>query len=58
MTTRLTEALRREVEIDGDAYTIVITPSGVRLTRKRFREGPFLSWRALRDRERPDAPDA
>ena len=58
MTTRLTEALRREIEIDGEAYTIVITPSGVRLTRTRFRDGPFLSWRALRDREMSNASDA
>jgi hypothetical protein len=58
MTTRLTEALRREIEIDGEAYTIVVTPDGVRLTRKRFREGAFLSWKALRDREIPEAADA
>ncbi len=56
MTTRLTEPLRREIEIDGEAYTIVITPSGVRLTRKRFRDGPFLSWKAMRDGEVPQAP--
>ena len=57
MTTRLTEALRREVEIEGEAYTILITPSGVRLTRKRFREGTFLTWKALRDGELPVSPD-
>jgi hypothetical protein len=55
MTTRLTEALRREVEIDGELYTIVISPEGVRLTRKRFREGTFVSWRAMRDGEMPEA---
>lgn len=49
MTTRLTEPLRREIEIDGEAYTIVITPAGVRLTRKRFREGRFVSWRSVLD---------
>lgn len=49
MTTRLTEPLRREIEIDGEAYTIVITPAGVRLTRKRFREGRLVSWKAIRD---------
>ena len=49
MTTRLTEALRREIEIDEEAFTIVITPEGVRLTRKRFREGTFLTWKAMRD---------
>jgi hypothetical protein len=56
MTTILTEALRREIEIDGEAYTIVITPNGVRLTRKRFREGTFVSWKAIRDGETQEPP--
>jgi hypothetical protein len=49
MTTKLTEPLRREIEIEGEAFTVVITADGVRLTRKRFREGTFVSWKALRD---------
>ena len=47
MTTKLTHSLRREVEIDGEAYTVVLTPRGVRLSRKRFRGGRLVSWRAL-----------
>lgn len=47
MTTRLTTPLRREIEIDGEPYTVTITPEGVKLTRKRFRVGRSLSWRAL-----------
>jgi len=58
MTPRLTGALRREIEIDGEAHTIVITPSGVRLTRKRFREGTFVSWKALRDGQLTESNDA
>ncbi len=49
MTTRLSAPLRREIEIDGEAYTIVITTTGIRLTRKRFREGRFVTWKAVRD---------
>ena len=49
MTTRLTDPLRREIEIDGEPYTILLTPTGVRLSRKRFREGRIVTWRALRD---------
>lgn len=56
MTTRLTEPLRREIEIDGEAYTILISPTGVRLTRKRFREGAFVTWKAIRDADLPDSP--
>ena len=47
MTTRLTQPLRREIEIEGEPYTVVLTRQGVRLSRKRFREGRVVSWRAL-----------
>ena len=47
MTTKLTEPLRREIEIDGEPFTIVVTPRGVRLTKKRFRRGRVITWRAL-----------
>ena len=47
MTTKLSEPLRREVEIDGEPYTILVTPAGVRISRKRFRQGRVITWRAL-----------
>ena len=47
MTTKLTEPLRREIEIDGELYTVLLTPLGIRLSRKRFREGRSVTWRAL-----------
>ena len=47
MTTRLTTPLRREIEIAGEPFTVTISAEGVRLTRKRFRSGRMLSWRAL-----------
>ena len=49
MTTKLIEPLRREIEIDGEPYTISLTPRGIRLTRKRFRQGRVVTWRALWD---------
>ena len=58
MTTRLIEPLRREIEIDGEAYTILLTPSGLRLTRKRFREGAFVTWKAIRDGDLPKPAEA
>lgn len=48
MTIRLTAPLRREVDIDGEPFTVVVSPEGVRLTRKRFRDGVALSWCAIR----------
>ena len=47
MATKLQKEIRREIEIDGEAFTVAISPTGVRLTRKRFRSGRALSWRAL-----------
>ena len=47
MTTPLTTPLRREILIDGEPFTVTISADGVRLTRKRFRTGRALSWRAL-----------
>lgn len=47
MTLKLTTPLRREIEIDGEPFTVVVSAEGVRLTRKRFRSGRTLTWRAL-----------
>lgn len=47
MTTKLTEPLRREIEIDGQVYTIVLSQRGVRISKKRFRSGKLVTWRSL-----------
>jgi hypothetical protein len=47
MTLKLTTPLRREIEIDGEPFTVVVSAEGIRLTRKRFRSGRALSWRGL-----------
>ena len=47
MTTKLAQPIRREIEIDGETYTIVVTTQGVRLSRKRFRSGRLITWRNL-----------
>ena len=47
MTTKLTSPLRREIEIDGEPYTLTISPNGLRLVRKGHRKGQDLAWRAL-----------
>ena len=47
MATKLDKTIRREIEIDGEAYTIAISPAGFRLTKKRFRSGVALSWKML-----------
>ena len=55
MTLKLTTPLRREIEIDGETYTLLVSAEGVRLTRKRFRSGRFLTWRSLWERGTDEA---
>lgn len=55
MATKLDKTIRREIEIDGEPFTIAISPDGVRLTRKRFRSGVALSWKLLWARHGGDA---
>lgn len=47
MATKLLKEIRREIEIDGEPFTVAISPTGVKLTKKRFRSGRSISWRAL-----------
>jgi len=47
MATKLDKTIRREIEIDGEPFTVIISPEGLRLTRKRFRSGVALSWKAM-----------
>ena len=47
MTTKLEGPLRREIEIDGAAYTLTITPQGMTLVPKGHRKGYELAWAAL-----------
>lgn len=45
--TPLDKALRRELDIDGRAYTLTIDPNGLKLTEKGHRNGVELAWKAL-----------
>ena len=47
MTTRLEKPIRREIELDGKAYTVAIDPEGVKLTEKGRRNGVRLEWKAM-----------
>jgi hypothetical protein len=47
MPTKLEKTIRREIEIDGEAFTVTISPEGLRLTKKRFRSGVALSWKSM-----------
>lgn len=61
MATKLDKTIRREIEIDGEPFTISISPEGFRLTKKRFRSGVALSWKSLwgrHDGQAPSLPDS
>ena len=47
MTVKLDKTIKREIELDGQAYTVAVSPTGVKLTQKGFRKGRDMSWRAL-----------
>ena len=60
MPLPLDTTLRREIEIDGKAYTVTVGPRGVKVTAKGFRFGRALRWRdvlALGAEEGPEASE-
>jgi len=57
MSTKLEKTIRREIEIDGEPFTISISPDGFRLTKKRFRSGVALSWKAVWSKHADDSQD-
>lgn len=47
MTTKLDGPLRREVDVEGQAYTLTLDPQGLRLVPKGRRRGLELRWSEL-----------
>ena len=47
MTAKLDKTIKRELDIDGKAYTIAIGPDGIKVTEKGRRNGPEVSWRSI-----------
>lgn len=45
--TKLDKPVRREIDIEGDAYTLTIDPQGMRLVRKGHRNGFTCEWKDL-----------
>jgi hypothetical protein len=45
--TKLEKPLRREIDINGEAHVLVISPDGLKLTVKGKRRGHELSWADL-----------
>ena len=47
MTTKLTTAFKRELEVNGEKYTLTVTPEGFKLVLKGKRKGVELAWSSL-----------
>ena len=47
MATKLEKALKRELDVDGEAYMLTISPEGLKLVPKGKRNGHELAWSDL-----------
>ena len=47
MTTKLSAPLKRELDIDGDKYTLTVAPEGFKLVLKGKRKGIELAWKSI-----------
>lgn len=47
MTTRLEKALKREVDVNGIAFTVTLAPDGLTIVQKGQRKGTSLTWEQL-----------
>jgi hypothetical protein len=47
MATKLDKPIRRELDLDGVLYTVVISPDGIKVTQKGRRRGQELSWQSI-----------
>jgi hypothetical protein len=47
MTTKLNAPFKRELDLNGDKYTLTITPEGFKLVAKGKRKGIELAWASL-----------
>jgi hypothetical protein len=47
MTTKLEKPLKREITVDGRAYTVTFAPEGLKVVEKGKRKGHELSWQSI-----------
>ena len=57
MATKLDKVLKREIEVDGQAYMVAISPEGVKLTQKGYRKGHEMTWKSIISGESQMAQD-
>ena len=47
MATKLDKHLKREIDVEGQAFMLTISPEGLKLVPKGKRNGLELAWKAL-----------
>lgn len=47
MTTKLAAPFKRELDVNGEKYTLTLAPEGLKLVAKGKRKGVELAWAAL-----------
>ena len=47
MTTKLNSSFKRELEVNGEKYTLTVTPEGFKLVLKGKRKGIELAWASI-----------
>jgi len=47
VTTKLSSAFKRELDLNGEKFTLTVAPEGFKLVQKGKRKGIELAWSAL-----------
>jgi hypothetical protein len=47
MAAKLDKAIKRELELEGQVYTVTISPEGVRIVPKGRRKGHEITWQTI-----------
>ena len=47
MTTKLQREFKRELDLNGEKYTLTVTPEGFKLVLKGKRKGVELTWASI-----------
>jgi len=47
MTTKLNAPFKREIDLEGEKYTVTLTPEGLKLVQKGKRKGIELTWKSI-----------
>ncbi len=47
MTTKLQQPFKRELDLNGEKYTVTVSPEGFKIVQKGKRKGIELTWAAI-----------